>query len=170
MTYGNYERSLKGFKIGCWHFGTKRIKGWWSPHTASSRKLGRCQPRRLPRLKLNGRSITKQNKDMKKIKLYTTEELLDEDLGPIGTPERDDFEKKLADELHAYRAGEAIRQAREAQELTQAELGERMGVQRSQVCRLESGKSITLKSMMRAFRALGVDVALEMKGIGKVTL
>ena len=59
---------------------------------------------------------------------------------------------------------------RESQNLTQAELGEKMGVQRAQVCRLESGKSITLASMMRAFRALGVQVALEMKGIGKVAL
>jgi hypothetical protein len=41
---------------------------------------------------------------------------------------------------------------------------------KAQVCRLESGKSITLASMMRAFRALGVQVALEMKGIGKVAL
>ena len=57
-----------------------------------------------------------------------------------------------------------------AQNLTQAELGEKMGVQRAQVCRIESGKSITLASMMRAFRALGVQVALEMKGIGKVAL
>ena len=71
------------------------------------------------------------------------------------------------DPLHV---GEAIKQAREAQNLTQAELGEKMGVQRAQVCRLESGKSITLASMMRAFRALGVQVALEMKGIGKVAL
>ena len=66
--------------------------------------------------------------------------------------------------------GEAIRQAREANNLTQAELGKRLGVQRSQVCRLESGKSITLASMMRAFKALGVQVALDMKGIGRVAL
>ena len=97
-------------------------------------------------------------------------ELLDRDLGPIGTPERDEFEQELADELHAYRVGEAIKKAREAQKLTQAELGERMGVQRSQVCRIESGKSITLASMMRAFRALGVQVALDMKGIGRLVL
>ena len=31
-------------------------------------------------------------------------------------------------------------------------------------------QGITLASMMRAFRALGVQVALEMKGIGKVAL
>lgn len=104
------------------------------------------------------------------MKLYTLDEMNDRYLGPIGTPKRDEFERKLADELHAYHVGEAIKQARLAQSLTQEELGERMGVQRSQVCRIESGKSITLSSMMRAFKALGVQVALEMQGIGKVAL
>ena len=66
--------------------------------------------------------------------------------------------------------GAAIRQAREAQQLTQAQLGEKMGVQRAQVCHLESGKSSTLASMMRAFCALGVQVALDMKGIGRAAL
>lgn len=104
------------------------------------------------------------------MKLHSLEELEDRYIGPVGTPKRDEYEQKLADELHAYRVGEAIKKAREAQQLTQAELGERMGVQRSQVCRLESGKSITLASMMRAFRALGVQVALDMKGIGRLVL
>lgn len=104
------------------------------------------------------------------MKLTSLDELTDRYIGPIGTPRRDEFERKLADEIHAYHVGEAIKKAREAQSLTQEELGARMGVQRSQVCRLESGKSITLASMMRAFRALGVQVALEMQGIGKVAL
>ena len=104
------------------------------------------------------------------MKLYTLDELKDRDLGPIGTPRRDEYERKLAEELQAYHVGEAIRQAREAQKLTQAELGKKMGVQRAQVCRLESGKSITLASMMRAFRALNVQVALDMKGIGRASL
>ena len=104
------------------------------------------------------------------MKLYSFDELLEEDLGPLGTPERDEFERSVDEAVHAYRVGEAIRQARESQRLTQAQLGERMGVQRAQVCRLESGKSITLSSMMRAFRALGVQVALDMKGIGRVAL
>ena len=104
------------------------------------------------------------------MKLHSFEEIEDRYLGPVGTPKRDDYERKLADELHAYRVGEAIKNARLAQKLTQAELGERMGVQRSQVCRLESGKSITLASMMRAFRALGVQVALDMKGVGRLVL
>ena len=104
------------------------------------------------------------------MKLYTLNELMDRDIGPIGTPKRDEFERKLADELHAYHIGEAIKKARMAQSLTQEELGQRMGVQRSQVCRIESGKSITVASMMRAFKAMGIQVALGMKGIGKVAL
>ena len=104
------------------------------------------------------------------MKLTTLQEAKDKVFGPIGTPERDEYERRLADELHAYHVGEAIKQAREAQSLTQAELGERMGVHKAQVCRIESGKSITLASMMRAFRALGVQVALDMKGIGRVAL
>lgn len=104
------------------------------------------------------------------MKLYSLSEVEDEIIGPVGTAERDAYETQIAEDLHAYHVGEAIRQAREAKNLTQAELGEKMGVQRSQVCRLESGKSITLNSMMRAFKALGVKCALDMKGIGKVAL
>ena len=104
------------------------------------------------------------------MKLHTLDELMDRDIGPIGTPKRDTFEEKLAANFHAYHVGETIRQAREANNLTQAELGERLGVQRSQVCRLESGKSITLVSMMKAFKALGVQVSLDMRCIGRVAL
>ena len=104
------------------------------------------------------------------IKLHTLDELTDKYIGQVGTPKRDEFERKLADELHAYRIGEAIKMARESQSLTQEELGKRMGVQRAQVCRIESGKSITFASMMRAFKALGVQVSLDMKGVGSVLL
>lgn len=104
------------------------------------------------------------------MKLYTTAELLDEDLGPIGTPERDEFERQVAEEIHAYHVGEAIKKARLANNLTQEQLGERIGVQRSQISRLEKGKSITLNSMMRVFKAMGVQASLDMKGIGRVAL
>ena len=36
------------------------------------------------------------------MKLYTMNELIDRDLGPVGTTERDDFEKKVSDDIHAY--------------------------------------------------------------------
>ncbi|MBR1838376.1 MAG: helix-turn-helix transcriptional regulator [Bacteroidaceae bacterium] len=104
------------------------------------------------------------------MKLHTLDELTDKYIGKVGTPKRDAFERKLADELHAYHIGEAIKMARESQSLTQEQLGERMGVQRAQVCRIERGKSITFASMMRAFKAMGIQVALDMKGVGSVVL
>ncbi|MBQ9363808.1 MAG: helix-turn-helix transcriptional regulator [Bacteroidaceae bacterium] len=104
------------------------------------------------------------------LKLYTLDEMKDSDLGPIGTPERDEYERQLAEELHAYHVGEAIRQARLAKNLTQEQLGERMGVQRSQISRIEKGKSLSFSSLVRVFRAMDVPVSLEMKGIGKVAL
>ena len=52
------------------------------------------------------------------MKLYSIDEILDEDLGKIGTPERDKFETELQAEVHAYHIGEAIRNARKEKKLT----------------------------------------------------
>lgn len=104
------------------------------------------------------------------MKLYTQSEIEDRYIGLAGTPEREQYESQLDDELHAYHVGEAIKMAREAHKLTQAELGEKIGVQRSQICRLERGKSITLASMVRVFKALGVQASIDMKGVGRVAL
>ena len=106
------------------------------------------------------------------MKLYSLEEVTDELIGKKGTPERDDFDRKVDEALHAYRIGEAIKQARLKQHLTQEELGERVGVKRSQICKLENGKSsITLSTMSRVFKALGIETAtLDLGMAGKVTL
>jgi ribosome-binding protein aMBF1 (putative translation factor) len=73
--------------------------------------------------------------------------------------------------VHAYRIGEAIRQARLQQNLTQEQLGERIGVKKSQISKLERGKSITIATMSRVFKALGITTAtLDMGSFGKVAL
>ena len=74
------------------------------------------------------------------MKLYTFEEVLDKQLGKKGTPRRDAHEMRVEEALHAYRIGEAIKKARLKQNLTQEELGEKVGVKRSQICKLENGK------------------------------
>ena len=71
------------------------------------------------------------------MKTYTLDELTDKYIGKIGTPERDKYEKDLKEELQAYHIGEAIKQARIAKNLTQEQLGERIGVQRAQISRRE---------------------------------
>lgn len=105
------------------------------------------------------------------LKLYTFEEVKDNLLGKIGTPERDEHEQRVAEALEAYRIGEAIKQERLRQNLTQEELGERIGVQKAQISRIERGYSISLPTMSRVFRALGVATAtLDLGGAGKINL
>lgn len=105
------------------------------------------------------------------MKLYSFEEILDEDMGPKGTPERDAFEAEVQAEIHAYKIGEAIRKARLSQHMTQEQLGERLGVQRAQISRIEKGRSISISTMGRVFKALGIATAtLDLGAIGKVAL
>ena len=89
------------------------------------------------------------------MKKYTEEEVLDLVVGEIGTPERDEFETQLKNEVDDYFIGEAIKQTRKKQGLTQEQLGERMGVQKAEVSKIESGKSITFATIVKAFRAFG---------------
>ncbi len=105
------------------------------------------------------------------MKLYSLEEVTDELIGKKGTPVRDDFDRKVEDALHAYRIGEAIRAERLRQNLTQEELGERIGVQKAQISRMERGYSISIPTMSRVFKALGISTATLDLGIaGKVAL
>ncbi len=46
------------------------------------------------------------------MKLYSFDEVKDELIGKIGTPERDKHENDVAQAVHAYRIGEAIKKAR----------------------------------------------------------
>ncbi len=109
---------------------------------------------------------------MATMNLTPLSDVVDRVWGKVGTPERDEMEAQLKEELHAYRMGEAIRKARQAQNLTQEELGARIGVQRAQISRLEKGKSvITIPTMSRIFRALGINSGvLDLGSMGKLAL
>ena len=104
------------------------------------------------------------------MKFVDFEETLDRDLGPIGLPKRDEFERNVDESVHAYKLGEAIKQARLSQNLTQEQLGERIGVQKAQISRLERGKSISISSITRVFKAMGIPLSLEMGNFGKIAL
>ena len=79
--------------------------------------------------------------------------------------------EQVEDALHAYRIGEAIKAERLRQNLTQEELGERIGVQKAQISRMERGYSISIPTMSRVFKALGISTATLDLGIaGKVAL
>lgn len=113
-------------------------------------------------------NTTNPNKDMKTM---TQEEMLDKYVGKVGTAERDEFDAEVMAEAQEYFIGEAIREARKKQGLTQEQLGKRMGVQRAQVSKLENGHGIAYSTILRAFKALGVPSAsLDLGSFGRVAL
>ena len=91
--------------------------------------------------------------------------------GKPGTPKRDEFDARVAAGVKEYRIGEAIKEVRKKKGLTQEQLGLLMGVQKSQVSKIESGKGIAFSSVVRAFQALGAKAAsLDLGELGKVAL
>lgn len=109
---------------------------------------------------------------MAKMKLTPLSEHVDRAWGEIGTAERDAMEARLKEEVDTYFMGEAIKKARQEQNMTQEELGERIGVQRAQISKLENGRgSVTLSTIRRVFQALGVPTAtLDLGAAGKIVL
>lgn len=93
---------------------------------------------------------------MGQMKLIDSSEFVDRVLGKVGTPERDAIERQIKEEKESYMMGESLKKARMSQNLTQEQLGKKAGVDRSQVSRLERGKSATLSSIKRISQALGV--------------
>ncbi|MBQ8191956.1 MAG: helix-turn-helix transcriptional regulator [Bacteroidaceae bacterium] len=108
---------------------------------------------------------------MGQMKLHDYDEVLDLHFGKVGTPRRDEFERKVDEAVHAYRIGEAVKKARLQQNLTQEQLGDRVGVKKAQISRIERGYSITIPTMSRVFKALGIATAtLDLGMAGKVAL
>lgn len=91
----------------------------------------------------------------KKLKMMTLDELKDRDIGKIGTPERDKYEFDLRMEL----LGEMIKSVRKERNLTQEQLGVLIGVQKSQISKLErSTKNVTIETILKIFGALNANV------------
>ena len=98
------------------------------------------------------------------MKIYTLDQVQDQLIGTVGTPNRDRFEYELQMDL----ISKAIRETRKERNLTQEELGKLIGVQKSQISRLESNASnATVDTLMRVFTALKAKVKLQIEQIGR---
>jgi len=96
----------------------------------------------------------------KKLKTYSFDEIKDEFLGKKGTPKRDRHEYELKLEL----MGDLIRTARKERNMTQAELGKLIGVQKAQISRLErEAKNMTIDTILKVFSALKAKVKLKIE-------
>ena len=89
------------------------------------------------------------------LRTYTLEEAKTKYIREIGTEKRDKYEYELRLDL----LGEMIKQARQERNLTQSQLGELIGVQKSQISRIErNAKNVTIETILRVFRALKAKV------------
>jgi DNA-binding XRE family transcriptional regulator len=93
---------------------------------------------------------TKEN-----IEMMTLDQLKDKHIGKIGTAERDKYELDLKVEV----LGEMIKSVRKERHLTQEQLGELIGVQKSQISKLERNtKNVTIETILKVFRAMKANI------------
>ncbi|NUM32637.1 MAG: helix-turn-helix transcriptional regulator [Bacteroidetes bacterium] len=96
----------------------------------------------------------------KEMKSYSLAEMKDKYIGKVGTKERDDYEYELRMDV----LGRMIKAARQERNLTQEELGKLVGVQKSQISKLESStNSATIDTILKVFKALKADINFNVK-------
>ena len=86
------------------------------------------------------------------MKTYSHDEMLDIVIGKKGTAERTDYENLFQQLL----LGEAIKQSRIERNMTQDDLGQMLGVKKSQISRMEHGTNMSLSTLSNVFAALGI--------------
>lgn len=97
-----------------------------------------------------------------KFKPVPLDTMIDKHIGKRGTERRESFENELRIDL----LGQAIKQARQQQNLTQEQLGELVGVQKAQISKIENSvKNARFETILKVFEALGakVNFNVEMK-------
>lgn len=92
------------------------------------------------------------------------EEVLDSTFGQPGTPERAEYDLSV----EMYMIGHKIKEIREAKKLTQEDLGKLIGVQKAQISKIESGKNLTIATVMKVFRALDFEISLQINDKGLI--
>jgi len=97
-----------------------------------------------------------------KMRMMTLDQLKDKHLGKLGTPERDAYEFELKVDI----LGEMIKSVRKERHLTQEQLGELVGVNKSQISKLERNtKNVTIETVLKVFRALKTNIKFTVEKI-----
>ena len=92
---------------------------------------------------------------MVKMKTYSLSEMENKYIGKKGTKERDEYEYELRMDL----LGQMIRTTRKEKNLTQEKLGKLIGVNKSQISKLENNaNSATIETIIRVFKALKAEI------------
>ena len=89
------------------------------------------------------------------MKTYSLDEITEKYIGKKGTKKRDSFEYELRLDL----LGEAIKQARKERHLTQEQLGKLVGVQKSQISKIENSLTdARFETIIKVFKALNAKI------------
>jgi len=67
--------------------------------------------------------------------IYDVDAWMDEQYGKVGSPEREEFRK----EAYAYCVGQIIHDARKQGKMTQTELAQKIGTNKSYISKIENG-------------------------------
>jgi len=96
----------------------------------------------------------------KELKTQTLSEMTDKYIGKAGTKQREEYEYELSMDI----LGKMIKSARQERHLTQEELGQLIGVQKSQISKLESSaNSATIDTIIKVFKALKAEINFNVK-------
>ena len=99
---------------------------------------------------------------MKSDRLKTTslDELIDKHIGEVGTEKRDAFEEELRLDI----LGNTIKKIRLEKNLTQAQLGELVGVKKAQISKIENNlNDARFETILKVFRALDAKISFNVE-------
>ncbi|MDF1546758.1 MAG: helix-turn-helix transcriptional regulator [Bacteroidales bacterium] len=94
------------------------------------------------------------------IKFKSFDKIKDKYIGEIGTQKRDLYEFELKLDV----LGEIIRQTRKERNLTQEQLGELIGVKKSEISKLErNARNMTISTILKIFHALKAKISFNIE-------
>ena len=90
-----------------------------------------------------------------RLRTKSLDEMIDEHIGLEGTEERNAFEEELRLDI----LGQTIKKIREEKNLTQAQLGELVGVKKAQISKIENNLTdARFETILKVFRALNAKI------------
>lgn len=98
-----------------------------------------------------------ERKNHNALNLTPIEDLITEDFGVVGSPERNEFDM----ECDAFIIGEQLKDERLKAGLTQEQLADKIGTKKSFISRVEKGRAdIQLSTLVKLFQGLGRHVTV----------
>ncbi len=95
-----------------------------------------------------------------RLKRKSLDELIDNYVGEIGTEQRDVFEEELRLDI----LGGTIKKIRQEKNLTQAQLGELVGVKKAQISKIENNlNNARFETILKVFRALNAKITFNVE-------